>query len=594
MTTQYKFHDGLYPTCLLQTLFELQKTDSLCDVTVVVNEDEIRAHKLVLASSSPYFRAMFTSGLNEAMQDRIVMREIEFSALRDIIHFFYTGEIEVTEENVYLVMEIADMLQVSAIQAACSHYLLSALNTSNCLSVYVHANLCGYNDTAHKAFRYILQNFKSVMEEEEFLHVPLATLLKVLSSQLLNVCHEGQLLKGVVRWCKHDYSERFQYLKLLVSKISLKQVPVDLLLSFKQDPLLCDTQLVSQINATVNQILEERYEKQDIKSLWELHPKKSLLRQRYSMEQEVILAIGGESSGLALGSVECFTLGYDSWKCIVPTAVHEDEPCEEARVIPTMRHARLFAAVTAKDYEVFVIGGADSSAFLDVVEYYSIQSNVWCNLAPLPLAVLGAGAAFLDQKLYVVGGKGKTGYQNAVWVYKEYQNVWHEAPSMNKRRGHHGVVAVGGAIYAIGGTCVEGDGTNTYLKCMEKYDQGRSRWYTVAPMHETRASFGCAAVGKFIYVMGGYDGTFWLKSVERYNTLTNEWSYMTSMSVARSHFGTTVCNNRIYCLGGHDSIHYLNTVEKFNPNANRWHCVHAMQVRRFGVGAATLFVPLYK
>jgi hypothetical protein len=40
---------------------------------------------------------MFTSGLNEALQDRIVMREIEFSALRDIIHFFYTGEIEVRD-----------------------------------------------------------------------------------------------------------------------------------------------------------------------------------------------------------------------------------------------------------------------------------------------------------------------------------------------------------------------------------------------------------------------------------------------------------------------------------------------------------------
>jgi hypothetical protein len=101
----------------------------------------------------------------------------------------------VTEENVYLVMELADILQVSAIQAACSHYLLSALDTSNCLSVFVHASLRSYKDTAHKTFRYILQNFKSVMEEEEFLHVPPETLLKILSSQLLNISHEGQLLK---------------------------------------------------------------------------------------------------------------------------------------------------------------------------------------------------------------------------------------------------------------------------------------------------------------------------------------------------------------------------------------------------------------
>jgi hypothetical protein len=67
-------------------------------------------------------------------------------------------------------------------------------------------------------------------------------------------------------------------------------------------------------------------------------------------------------------------------------------------------------------------------------------------------------------------------------------------------------------IYILGD---EGSGKDLYLKCMEKYDRGRNRWYTMAPMHEERSSFGCAALGQFIYVMGGYDGTFWQKSVER-------------------------------------------------------------------------------
>jgi hypothetical protein len=54
-----------------------------------------------------------------------------------------------------------------------------------------------------------------------------------------------------------------------------------------------------------------------------------------------------------------------------------------------------------------------------------------------------------------------------------------------------------------------------YLKCVEKYNHARCRWITMTPMHEARASFGCAALDEFIYVMGGYDGTFYLKSVER-------------------------------------------------------------------------------
>jgi hypothetical protein len=101
----------------------------------------------------------------------------------------------VTEENVYVMMEMANFLQVSALQAACSHYLLSALSASNCLSIYVHASLRGDKYTAHRAFRYALHNFKAVMEEEDFLLVPPETLLKVLSSQLLSISHEGQLLE---------------------------------------------------------------------------------------------------------------------------------------------------------------------------------------------------------------------------------------------------------------------------------------------------------------------------------------------------------------------------------------------------------------
>lgn len=62
------------------------------------------------------------------------------------------------------------------------------------------------------------------------------------------------------------------------------------------------------------------------------------------------------------------------------------------------------------------VGGTNSSNILDMAEYYSIQSNVWCDLARLPVAVLGAGAVFLNDQLYVVGGKGKTNYENRTWV----------------------------------------------------------------------------------------------------------------------------------------------------------------------------------
>jgi hypothetical protein len=90
-----------------------------------------------------------------------------------------------------------------------------------------------------------------------------------------------------VRWWKYDPSERLERLKPLISKINLEQVPLEDLLSFQTDLLLDDTDLGSQINETVNFILGQEDDKHEISTHWGLCHKKSLWKERHSMEQEV-------------------------------------------------------------------------------------------------------------------------------------------------------------------------------------------------------------------------------------------------------------------------------------------------------------------
>lgn len=49
---------------MLNELNAMRKIEVLTDVTLVTSgsEHEVKAHKAVLATSSPYFKAMFTSG----------------------------------------------------------------------------------------------------------------------------------------------------------------------------------------------------------------------------------------------------------------------------------------------------------------------------------------------------------------------------------------------------------------------------------------------------------------------------------------------------------------------------------------------------
>lgn len=83
-----------------QVMNTLREQNQLCDVLLKAAGNEIPAHRVVLASSSPYFFAMFTGELSESRQTVVTMREIDSHALELLVQYVYTAEIEVTEDNV--------------------------------------------------------------------------------------------------------------------------------------------------------------------------------------------------------------------------------------------------------------------------------------------------------------------------------------------------------------------------------------------------------------------------------------------------------------------------------------------------------------
>ena len=87
--------------------------DDLCDVTITAGEGKIRAHKLVLAASSPYFRSMFTGSLSEVNQTEVTIRGVDEEAM---ISFCYTSSIELEENNVQSLLSAACYLHMVEIK----------------------------------------------------------------------------------------------------------------------------------------------------------------------------------------------------------------------------------------------------------------------------------------------------------------------------------------------------------------------------------------------------------------------------------------------------------------------------------------------
>ncbi|KAI5749525.1 hypothetical protein M8J76_008035 [Diaphorina citri] len=144
----------------------------LCDVTLRCGMDTIHAHRVVLASTSPYFHAMFNDDMVEKGQTEIGFQDIDAMALRHLVDFSYTGEIMITEENVQVLLPASSLLQISSVREACCKFLMRQLHPSNCLGIRSFADTHSCKELHRRSHKYALLNFQEVMNTEEFLLLP--------------------------------------------------------------------------------------------------------------------------------------------------------------------------------------------------------------------------------------------------------------------------------------------------------------------------------------------------------------------------------------------------------------------------------------
>lgn len=94
-----------------------------------------------------------------------------------------------------------------------------------------------------------------------------------------------------------------------------------------------------------------------------------------------------------------------------------------------------------------------------------------------------------------------------------------------------------------------------------------------AAMHQSRKEHASVFLQGAVYVLGGYDGmmNIFLNSCERYDLETNEWTPVSSMLIPKCAFGATTLSNRyIFTLGGYDGSDRLSSVERYDTQIDKW------------------------
>ncbi|XP_014237888.1 speckle-type POZ protein-like [Trichogramma pretiosum] len=102
---------------------------------------EIPAHRLVLATASPVFRAMFSHSMPGNRTQSVDMMDVSYETAVEMLRHIYTGSVKKCEISMIIeLLAAADTYQFEELKNKCEKILITNLSTDNVLEILEIAN----------------------------------------------------------------------------------------------------------------------------------------------------------------------------------------------------------------------------------------------------------------------------------------------------------------------------------------------------------------------------------------------------------------------------------------------------------------------
>lgn len=136
------------------------------DVSFQVGERTVPAHKVVLASRSPVFAAMFRpdSTMRESATNRVVIEDIDADVFVEFLHFVYTGEAPRIDDMAAALLVAADKYDVSDLKDLCGQVLAAQLSVEDCVSTLILADVHSAEPLRRAAIDFIVRRAAVVVD----------------------------------------------------------------------------------------------------------------------------------------------------------------------------------------------------------------------------------------------------------------------------------------------------------------------------------------------------------------------------------------------------------------------------------------------
>ncbi|KAK9890866.1 hypothetical protein WA026_012210 [Henosepilachna vigintioctopunctata] len=154
---------------MFQKLYEQKKSSRFCDITLYVNNKIIKAHRNVLACSSPYFDSILKH--HKVIKEHITINCLNSEIFNSVVNYMYTGEITVEHSNVEELLKLADYFIMNKIVEYCIEFLGTKLNIDNCLFTYFLTKRFKLKHLGNIVENWIINHLDEICKREEILQL---------------------------------------------------------------------------------------------------------------------------------------------------------------------------------------------------------------------------------------------------------------------------------------------------------------------------------------------------------------------------------------------------------------------------------------
>ncbi|CAD7090668.1 unnamed protein product [Hermetia illucens] len=209
--------NGDYPVDFVSKLADLQKSKRLTDITLRIDNEEIIAHKAVLAAASPFFNNLFDDDFIESKKDVVdLQHKTTPEIMSAIIEYIYSGKLTVKEKDLDLFFENVDHLGMENLKKKSGQALSTLLNSKNCVQILMLADKHQLLDVRTKAASTLSSNYSSILNSTDIKKLSIKEL-----EVILEIVHKSQVkntLVTIIEWIKYDDSNRQQHMFNLTQK----------------------------------------------------------------------------------------------------------------------------------------------------------------------------------------------------------------------------------------------------------------------------------------------------------------------------------------------------------------------------------------